>query len=281
MPSSGGVGTRAIVDAVASGELTEAQVDVAVARVLAMVERAAGANRWGASTSTPTTSSPGRPPPPVRCCSRTNRTSCRSIPAQGGPVAVIGEFARTPRYQGAGSSQVNPTRLENALDSLRSELAGKREVLFAPGFEIEAEQPDPAAVRRGCAGRARTAEVALVFLGLPPSYESEGWDREHMDLPALQLDLLAQVAAVNPNVVVVLSNGSAVVTSGWDQHVARAARGLAARAGGRSCDRRPVARARLAVGQAGRDDPAEVHRQPHGRELPGRETTSSGTARDC
>ncbi len=220
MPSSGGVGTRAILDAVASGELTEAQVDVAVARVLDLIERAAGREALG-SADLDAHHELAREAAGASVVLLKNEGNLLPLdPAQGGPVAVIGEFARTPRYQGAGSSQVNPTRLENALESLRADLAGKRDVLFAPGFEIEAEQADPELFAEAVRA-ASDAEVALVFLGLPPSYESEGWDREHMDLPAHQLDLLEQVAAVNSNVVVVLSNGAAVVTSGWD-HRARA-----------------------------------------------------------
>jgi len=107
-------------------------------------------------------------------------------------------------------------------------------VRFAPGFEIEAEEADEQLFAEAVQAAA-DAEVALVFLGLPASYESEGWDREHMDLPALQLDLLARVAAVNPNVVVVLSNGSAVVTSGWDHHARALLEGwLLGQAGGRA-----------------------------------------------
>ncbi len=234
MPSSGGVGTRAIVDAVLRGELTEEQVDVAAGRVLAMVERGLARQPLG-SFDLDAHHELAREAAAASAVLLKNEQNLLPLdPERGGPVAVIGEFARTPRYQGAGSSQVNPTRLENALDSLRAELAGKREVLFAPAFEIEAEQPDPQLFAEAVQAAA-AAEVALVFLGLPPSYESEGWDREHMDLPALQLDLLAQIAAVNPNVVVVLSNGSAVVTSGWDQHARALLEGwLLGQAGGRA-----------------------------------------------
>ena len=234
MPSSGGVGTRAIIAAVASGELTEAQVDVAVARVLAMVERAGRREPLGSFDLDAHHELAREAAAASAVLLKNDQNLLPLDPGDGGPVAVIGEFARTPRYQGAGSSQVNPTRLENVLDSLRSELAGKREVLFAPGFEIEAEQADPQLVA-GAVQAAADAKVALVFLGLPPSYESEGWDREHLDMPAHQLDLLAQVAAVNPNVVVVLSNGSVVQTAGWEQNARAVLEGwLLGQAGGRA-----------------------------------------------
>jgi beta-glucosidase len=234
MPSSGGVGTQAILDAVGSGRLSEAQVDACVAQVLALVERAGKRERLDGYDLEAHHELAREAATASAVLLRNDQGLLPLDPEQGGTIAVIGEFARTPRYQGAGSSQVNPTRLENALDALRSDLEGKRDVLFAPGFEIEAEQADPELVAAAVKA-AGDAETAIVFLGLPPSYESEGWDREHMDLPALQLDLLAQVAAVNSNVIVVLSNGSAVVTSDWEQHAGAVLEGwLLGQAGGRA-----------------------------------------------
>jgi beta-glucosidase len=234
MPSSGGVGTSAILEAVAGGRLTEAQVDAAVARVLTLVERAGRRERLDAYDQDGHHQLAREAAAASAVLLKNERGLLPLDPSSGGAIAVIGEFARTPRYQGAGSSQVNPTQLENALDSLRADLAGRCELLFAPGFEIEAAAADPQLVAEAVQA-AREAEVAVVFLGLPPSYESEGWDREHMNLPALQLELLAQVAAVNANVVVVLSNGSAVVTSDWEQHATALLEGwLLGQAGGRA-----------------------------------------------
>ena len=220
MPSSGGVGTRAILDAVAAGTLSEAEVDQAVANVLTLVARSQKREplkgfdvavhhalaREAAAESAVLLKNEGGILP--------------LDPTAGGAIAVIGEFARTPRFQGAGSSQVNPTRVDSALDSLRAALAGKREVLFAPGFAIEADAADEALVAEAVAA-ASAASVAVVFLGLPPSQESEGYDREHMELPLNQRELLEKITAVNPNMVVVLSNGAAVTVSDW-QHNARA-----------------------------------------------------------
>jgi beta-glucosidase len=118
---------------------------------------------------------------------------------------VIGEFARTPRYQGAGSSQVNPTRVDVPLDELRAAVPEGVEVAFAAGGD-EAVQ---------LASRATTV---VAFLGLPGADESEGFDRTHMDLPADQRALIPQLAAANPRLVVVLANGSAVRLSDWELH---------------------------------------------------------------
>lgn len=122
-------------------------------------------------------------------------------------VAVIGEFARTPRFQGAGSSQVNPTRAENALDELTAVFA---QVTFAAGYGIGETVADEE-LRAEAARAAVDADAVVMFIGLPGADESEGFDRTHLDLPANQLSALAAVAAVNPAVVVVLVNGSAVV----------------------------------------------------------------------
>ncbi len=130
--------------------------------------------------------------------------------APGTRLAVIGEFARTPRYQGAGSSQVTPTRLDSALDALGEAF----EVSFAPGYPLEGsptEDADPAELLAEAARVAAEADVCVVLVGLPGSHESEGFDRTHMDLPAEQLAVLAAVAEANPAIVTVLVNGSTVV----------------------------------------------------------------------
>ena len=122
-------------------------------------------------------------------------------------IAVVGEFARTPRFQGAGSSQVNPTRVDVLLDELRAVYG---EVPFAAGYGI-GETGNDAALLAEAEQVAGSADVVVVVIGLPGADESEGFDRTHMNLPANQLAALAAVAAVNPHVVVVLVNGSTVV----------------------------------------------------------------------
>ncbi|MWB99073.1 glycoside hydrolase family 3 C-terminal domain-containing protein, partial [Agromyces seonyuensis] len=129
--------------------------------------------------------------------------------AQTGSIAVVGEFARTPRYQGGGSSHVNPTRLDVPLDELRA-AAPDADVAFAPGFTIDGSGADAALVADAVAA-AGAADVAVVFLGLDASQESEGFDREDIELPAEQLELLAAVVAVQPKTVVVLQHGGALL----------------------------------------------------------------------
>ncbi len=217
MPSSGGVGAQAVLSAIAAGEFGEEQLDTSVARVLTLVDRACAREPLAAYDADEHHELAREAAAASAVLLKNDGGLLPLDPDQGGPLAVIGEFARTPRYQGAGSSQVNPTRLDDALRALRTALENKRELRFASGFEIEAEQADPRLLDEAVEA-ATGAEAALVFLGLPPSYESEGWDREHMDLPSPQLELLARVAAVNANVVVILANGSALLTAPIERH---------------------------------------------------------------
>src|SRR4051794_7840562 len=122
-------------------------------------------------------------------------------------IALVGEFARTPRFQGAGSSQVSPTRVDVLLEELRQAYG---DIPFAAGYGI-GETADDAALLAEAERVAGSADVVVMMIGLPGADESEGFDRTHMDLPANQLGALKAVAAVNPNIVVVLVNGSTVL----------------------------------------------------------------------
>jgi beta-glucosidase len=129
-------------------------------------------------------------------------------------IAVIGEFARTPRFQGAGSSQVNPIRIDALLNELR---AAYGEVPFAAGYGI-GDTTDDDALLAEAEQVADSADTVVMVVGLPGADESEGFDRTHMNLPANQLTALQAVAAVNPNVVVVLVNGSTVLLGDITPH---------------------------------------------------------------
>ena len=134
-------------------------------------------------------------------------------------LAVVGELARTPRYQGAGSSAVNPTRVVSGLEALtrRAETFGAT-VEFAPGYTLDAAPADPVLIA-AARDAASTADVVVLFLGLPGQYEAEGRDRTFIDLPDNQIALLQALAGTDAPTIVVLSNGSAVTTASWRQDV--------------------------------------------------------------
>lgn len=137
-------------------------------------------------------------------------------------VSVVGELARSPRYQGAGSSLVNPTCLESAIDHISTWVAG--ELRFAPGYKLHGGEDG--ALAKDAVELAKRSEVVLFFAGIPAEQESEGFDRVDWQLPTNQLALLDAVLDTGSKVVVVLSNGgvvdvtrfaarSAAVIEGW------------------------------------------------------------------
>ena len=130
-------------------------------------------------------------------------------------IAFIGKYAREPRYQGGGSSHINSWKVESALEAVKTipELAN---VTFAEGYQDEKDEVvkdlQDEAVRT-----AADADVAVLFLGLPDNFESEGYDRKHMNLPNCQNELVQKILEVQKHVVVVLHNGSAVLMPWKDQ----------------------------------------------------------------
>jgi beta-glucosidase len=220
MPPNLGISDRAIVDAVKSGALDESVLDTAVARVIDVVRR---------SQTTQEAQEHGQVDPDAHhALARIVAQQCAVLLKNDGGLlpldlqpgqrlAVVGEFARTPRYQGAGSSQVNPTRVDVALDELRAGVPDGVEVVFAPGFTIEPDQSATELADQAVAVAA-DADVVVAFLGLPARDESEGFDRTNIDLPSHQRDLLARLAVANPRLVVVLANGSSVAVADWVEH---------------------------------------------------------------
>ena len=204
-----------IVAAVESGALDEAVLDTAVTRVLELVDRTVSDHSVGVDH----VSHHALARAAARDCIVLLRNDDGILPLAlepGSMLAVVGEFAATPRYQGAGSSQVNPTRVETALDELRAAAEGVA-VGFAPGFGLDSTIDDEVLAEEAVE-LARRADAVVVFLGLPPSAESEGFDREHLELPPAQTALVGRLAAVNPRLVVVLANGSAVRLEGWEHY---------------------------------------------------------------
>ncbi|CAN5665941.1 glycoside hydrolase family 3 C-terminal domain-containing protein [soil metagenome] len=207
MPSSGGVTDAQIVTAVTDGALDEAVVDVAAGRVLDLVHKA----RAGAGSVTGPLDVDAHHALAREAAGRSIvllKNDGALLPlATNTDVAVIGAFATQPRYQGAGSSLINPTRLDHALDEIRSLATG--DVSYAEGFSVR-PSAETDRLRDEAVAAAAQADVAVVFLGLPAALESEGYDRDDIDLPADQLALLDAVLEANPNTVVVLSNGGVV-----------------------------------------------------------------------
>ncbi|MGW4369339.1 glycoside hydrolase family 3 C-terminal domain-containing protein [Nocardia takedensis] len=205
MPGDGGRGDAEVAAALAAGELHESAVDRAAEAVAALADKATRGRAQG-------TPAPDEQPHHALArevagrCMVLLRNENDLLPlTPGRSLAVIGEFAEAPRYQGGGSSHVNPTALDIPLAEIRA-LAAAGTVDYARGFTTD-DSGDARALREEAVRVAAAAEVAVVFLGLAANQESEGFDRTDIEIPADQLDLLAEVVRVQPNTVAVLVHG--------------------------------------------------------------------------
>jgi len=200
---------QAVVEAVQSGALDEAVLNEAVRRILGIVFKAA------------------ETPKGAPFDAAAHHALVRRIAGEGmvllknngllplkdvRRLAVIGRAAKEAHFQGGGSSHINPTQVDVPLEEL-AKLAGGAEITFSEGYPADdSSQPDLIAA---AVAAAQAAEVALLYIALPPSKESEGYDRTDLDLTGQQVALIKAVCAVQPNSVVILNNGSAIAMNTW------------------------------------------------------------------
>ncbi len=280
MPPNFGVSDAAVIAAVRDGSLDESILDETSRRVLRLVDRSQPALAEDEPVDFDEHHALARRAAHESAVLLKNAGHVLPLqPERGSMVAVIGEFARTPRYQGAGSSQVNPTRVDVALDELQSALADHAEVRFAAGFGI-GNTDDDEQLRQEAVELAREADHVVVFLGLPGEDESEGFDRTHIDLPANQLVMLHAVADVHDRLIVILANGGVVRVVHLGGQGLRDLGMLAIGAGRRRCRGRSCARRRQPVRQTRRNHSGTAARQPVLPELPRRRGCGQVRRRD-
>jgi beta-glucosidase len=206
MPSSHGAFDAEVVAAVADGRLDEAAVDRCAQRVVELLQR----GRLDASGH--------RSDPDAHHALARRAAAAGSVllvndgvlPLSAtGRIAVVGAFATEPRFQGAGSSQVTPTRVDRALDELRARVGDDAAVTHAPGFDATSGATTDELLDEAVRA-AEGADVVVVFAGLPAPMESEGFDRSSIDLPDGEVRVIEAVAATGTPTVVVLNNGGVV-----------------------------------------------------------------------
>ena len=217
MPGPDDARDQELAEAVRDGRLDPALLKRAADRVRALIERTAA--RQPATDGAATYDADAHHALAREIAGRgivllKNDGDLLPLRADGQSVAVLGEFARTPRYQGGGSSQITPTRLDDALTAITASTSAQ--VRFAPGYSADGAAPAGALIAEAV-DVARDSDVALVFAG--SLHETEGADADGIDLPAAHLELIERVAAVNPRTVVVLSNGAVLSTKPWDTSV--------------------------------------------------------------
>ncbi len=213
MPAPGGDAVRELMQAVQSGKITEADVDARLDELLTLVfDTHAAVQSHSRTFDADAHHALARRAAAESIVLLKNENDLLPL-AEGAKVAVIGDFAQTPRYQGAGSSAVNSIKVDTFLDCLKE--SGLASVGFAPGFDRQGK-PD-AAKQAEAVALAQKAEVVLLCLGLDEIKESEGLDRGDMRLADNQIELLKAVQQANPNTLVVLSAGASLETP-WLKH---------------------------------------------------------------
>ena len=212
MPAPGGDSVRELLAAVESGKISESDIDARLSELLPLVfDTKAALDAAPREFDAAAHHALARRAAEESLVLLKNEGSLLPL-AAGSKVAVIGDFAKNPRYQGAGSSMVNSTQVDVLLDKLiDSEL---NVIGYQQGFDRHGK-PD-AALQKSACELATQADTVILCMGLDEIAESEGLDRSNLRLAQNQVDLLQAVAAVNPKIVVVLYSGSVVETPWLD-----------------------------------------------------------------
>ncbi|MTI58975.1 MAG: glycosyl hydrolase [Firmicutes bacterium] len=208
MPSSHGEGTKRIIEAIENGELSEDKLDQAVARILKVHFKAVENNIENASYDKDAHHALARSV--AAQCMVLLKNEDEILPLEKeGKIAILGSFAKNPRYQGGGSSHINPTKIDTAYQEIESIVGNSAELKYAEGYSIEKDEINQELLTEAI-DRAKESDVTVIFAGLPDRYESEGYDRTTLVIPPNQRYLIEKISEVQENVIVVLNNGSPV-----------------------------------------------------------------------
>ncbi len=226
MPTSGGYNDAKVCKAVREGRMSAESVDICTDRVLDLIMKSKAALTETCYDKN------AHHDLAAKICSESLvllKNEDNTLPLKKEQtVAVIGEMARCPRYQGAGSSNINPTRLDDAFDAL---LKKGYKLSFAPGYNKKKDEINEIMLKDACIV-AQRADSVLLFIGLTEEYESEGYDRSHLNMPSSHVKLLEEILKVNSNVAVVLYGGSPVTVPHLDKIKALVNGYLGGQAGG-------------------------------------------------
>lgn len=227
MPSSGTLNTQRIIDAVNNGTLKEEVLDKRVDNVVDLIIKSKPALEKEFKFDVEAHHSIARKVAEGSMVLLKNEGGILPLKS-GAKVAVIGELAKAPRFQGAGSSVINPTKLDNAYDEL---VKLGVDVTYAQGYEKGKDEINSQLVSEA-KNVAAKADVALVFVGLTEEFEGEGYDRENINMPSSHNNLVSEIAKANENTVVVLAGGSVVYIPWISEVKALLNSGLGGQAGG-------------------------------------------------
>ncbi len=206
--------TKAVVEAIRSGALDQTVLDEAVRRILGIVFKAAQTPKGGTFDIPAHHALARRIAAEGMVLLKNNGLLPLQSPQQ---IAVIGRSAESAHFQGGGSSHINPTLVDSPYQELQK-VAANSELSYSAGYPMDGSFDPPLidrAVKNAC-----SADVALIYVALPESKESEGYDRPDLDLTEQQVALIKAVSSAQPNTVVILNNGAPVVMGDWIDGVA-------------------------------------------------------------
>lgn len=220
MPSSSGYNDRKIVEAVKNGELDIEILNNTVRKLLEWIEL--GLNELPEIKNYDKELHHSFSRRVAGECAILLKNNNEILPLKkSGNIAFIGPFAKKPRYQGGGSSHVDAFKVTSAVEAVGDLVANNADlsIIYKAGIEDDGVTRNEALLKDAVEA-AKASEAAVLFVGLPDSFEAESYDRDHMDMPDCQNELIEAVAAVQPNTVVVLHKGSPVTMPWKDQVVA-------------------------------------------------------------
>lgn len=204
MPGGRGSGKEEIIEAVKTGRVSESKLDHIVDRIISIANR-------GEHTKESAKYDQEEHHKIAQKMAEESIVLLKNedniLPIQDEKIALIGDMAKYPRYQGAGSSTINPYKIENAYDSFK-----ENHIMFdyAKGYErIESENDEN--LRKEAIEVAKKNKIVVIFAGLTENFESEGVDRDNLNIPENQNKLIEEIYKVNKNIIIVLSNGAPIV----------------------------------------------------------------------
>ena len=205
MPGNGGMNDRLIIKAVKDGKISEADLDVVVERLLKYIDESAKAVNKDYKCDYDAHYQLARKAAASGAVLLKNDNNALPLKKEG-KLTIIGKLAEHSRYQGSGSSLINPYKLVSILDAAKQR---NIDVEYAQGYSFEGDGYNEKLLKQAVA-LAKDKEKVVVVIGLTDTYESEGYDRSHMDLPLGHNKLVEEIIAVNPNAVILFVGGSPV-----------------------------------------------------------------------
>lgn len=221
MPSSDGISSKKIVESVLNGELEETILNKAVENILNIVFKVSKNKKHKVTYDKSKHNALAREA--ARNCivllkNKHSILPLRKDKLRNKKIAIIGEYAKNPRYQGEGSAHVNPTMVENAYDEIIKLVGNSIKINYSKGYSISEETLYNNYLIKEAQKTAKESDLAILFMGTPSSYDREGFDRKNINLPDDQTKLLKEISKVQKNIIIVLSNGSPIIITSWHKY---------------------------------------------------------------